>query len=62
LPFGKTDVQIIISALSCERLFRPMSGKVDWQVIDQLPAIHGTQFFCDAMTAVGREHPLRQFP
>ena len=42
---------------------RPMSrrkvGKVDWQVFDQLPAIHGIQFFCDAMTA-GHRWTLRR--
>jgi hypothetical protein len=33
---------------------RPKVGKIDWQVLHQLPAIHGIQFFCDAMTAYGR--------
>jgi len=33
-------------------------GKVDWPVLDHLPAIHGSQFFCDAVTAVGRRHLL----
>jgi hypothetical protein len=33
---------------------RPKVGKIDWQVLDQLPAIHGIQFFCDAMTGAGR--------
>jgi hypothetical protein len=37
---------------------RPKVGKVDWQVLDQLPAIHGIQFICDAMTAAGRGHPV----
>ena len=28
---------------------RPKVGKVDWRVLDQLPAIHGIQFFCDPL-------------
>jgi hypothetical protein len=39
------------SEIDGDFLGRGKVGKVDWQVLDQLPAIHGIQLFCAAMTA-----------
>jgi hypothetical protein len=37
---------------------RPKVGKVDWQVLDQSPAVRNIQFFGEAMTEVGRKRQL----